>query len=64
MSTSGVVKPFHNMLMQLRKICNHPYLFEGVEEEGSETFGEHLVVNSGKMIFLDKLLKKCRAQKE
>ena len=52
------------MLMQLRKVCNHPYLFDGVEEEGSETYGEHLMTNSGKMIFLDKLLAKVRAQNE
>ena len=58
------IKPFHNMLMQLRKVCNHPYLFDGVEEEGSETYGEHLMTNSGKMIFLDKLLAKVRAQNE
>ena len=25
-----------NVLMQLRKVCNHPYLFPGVEEEGSD----------------------------
>jgi len=27
-------KQFLNILMQLRKVCNHPYLFEGVEDEG------------------------------
>ena len=59
--TTGIQKSFNNMLMQLRKVCNHPYLFQGVEEEGQETFGEHLVTNSGKMIFLDKLLEKTRA---
>ena len=52
---------YNNILMQLRKVCNHPYLFEGIEEEGQEVFGEHLVTNSGKMIFLDKLLQKCTA---
>lgn len=24
-------KVYLNLLMQLRKVCNHPYLFEGVE---------------------------------
>ena len=52
---------YNNILMQLRKVCNHPYLFEGIEEEGQEVFGEHLVTNCGKMIFLDKLLQKCTA---
>jgi len=43
--------------MQLRKTCNHPYLFDSVEEQGDE-FGEHIINVSGKMIFVDKLLKK------
>ena len=50
--------------MQLRKICNHPYMFEGVEPEDSPEFGDHLITNSGKMIFLDKLVKKVKAQGE
>jgi chromodomain-helicase-DNA-binding protein 1-like len=43
--------------MQLRKVCCHPYLFPGIEEEGS-LLGEHLVTASGKLIILDQLLKK------
>ena len=35
--------------MQLRKCCNHPYLFEGVEDKTLDPFGDHLVTNSGKM---------------
>lgn len=57
-------KPMQNLLMQLRKTCNHPYLFNNVEEEGQDEFGEHLVTNSGKMLFLDKLLAKVQAQNE
>lgn len=45
--------------MQLRKVCNHPYLFEGVEPPGSDTYGEHLKEASGKLIIVDKLLKKA-----
>jgi SWI/SNF-related matrix-associated actin-dependent regulator of chromatin subfamily A member 5 len=52
------VKAFNNILMQLRKACNHPYLFENIEENGSDEFGEHLITNSGKMLFLDRLLNK------
>lgn len=48
-----------NVIMQLKKCCNHPYLFEGAEPEPFET-GEHLVQNSGKMILLDKLLQSLR----
>ena len=49
--------------MQLRKVCNHPYLFPEVEEKGAEDFGEHLITSCGKMVFLDKLLRKVRAEK-
>ena len=44
--------------MQLRKVCNHPYLFEGIEPEDAPSLGEHIVEASGKLIILDKLLKK------
>ncbi|CUG91492.1 chromodomain helicase dna binding protein 1, putative [Bodo saltans] len=44
-----------NTLMQLRKCCNHPYMFTGVEPEPF-VIGEHLVLHSGKMVVLDKLL--------
>ena len=37
-------------------------MFEGVESEDSPEFGDHLVTNSCKMIFLDKLVEKVRAQ--
>ena len=33
--------------MQLRKCCNHPYLFQGAEPGPPYTTGEHLVENSG-----------------
>ena len=49
-----------NIVMQLRKCCNHPYLFDGAEPGPPYTTDEHLVYNSGKMDILDKLLKKMR----
>ncbi|XP_065892694.1 chromodomain-helicase-DNA-binding protein 1-like isoform X2 [Dysidea avara] len=49
-----------NVLMQLRKCCNHPYLFDGVEPEPFE-LGEHLVESSGKLLALDKLLEHARS---
>lgn len=50
-SDSGDDKKFYlNILMQLRKVCNHPYLFEGVEEEGLPPLGEHIITNCGKMM--------------
>lgn len=47
-----------NTLMQLRKCCNHPYLFNGVDIPDEDPDCEHLISSSGKMIVLDKLLKK------
>ena len=44
--------------MQLRKVCNHPYLFEGIEEEGLPVLGQHIINVSGKLIILDKLIQK------
>ncbi|KAJ1849240.1 chromatin remodeling complex Adenosinetriphosphatase [Coemansia sp. RSA 2708] len=51
-----------NIVMQLRKCCNHPYLFDGAEPGPPFTTDEHLVYNAGKMAVLDKLLSKLRAQ--
>ncbi|KAK7202427.1 chromatin remodelling complex ATPase chain ISW1 [Myxozyma melibiosi] len=51
-----------NIVMQLRKCCNHPYLFEGAEPGPPYTTDEHLVQNAGKMVMLDKLLKRLKAQ--
>ncbi|KKY33641.1 putative chromatin remodelling complex atpase chain isw1 [Diaporthe ampelina] len=51
-----------NIVMQLRKCCNHPYLFEGAEPGPPYTTDEHLVYNAGKMLVLDKLLKRMQAQ--
>ncbi|CAM9941083.1 unnamed protein product, partial [Ectocarpus fasciculatus] len=48
-----------NIVMQLRKCCNHPYLFAGVEDRKLDPLGDHLIINCGKMVLLDKLLKKC-----
>ncbi|KAL4808394.1 SNF2 family N-terminal domain-containing protein [Aspergillus unguis] len=51
-----------NIVMQLRKCCNHPYLFEGAEPGPPYTTDEHLVDNAGKMAILDKLLGRMQAQ--
>uniref|UniRef100_A0A8C2LUY2 SWI/SNF related, matrix associated, actin dependent regulator of chromatin, subfamily a, member 1 n=1 Tax=Cricetulus griseus TaxID=10029 RepID=A0A8C2LUY2_CRIGR len=51
-----------NILMQLRKCCNHPYLFDGAEPGPPYTTDEHIVSNSGKMVALDKLLAKIKEQ--
>lgn len=51
-----------NIVMQLRKCCNHPYLFDGAEPGPPYTTDEHLVFNAAKMVMLDKLLKRMYAQ--
>ncbi|XP_049933398.1 probable helicase CHR10 isoform X2 [Nymphaea colorata] len=49
-----------NIVIQLRKACSHPYLFSGIEPEPFSE-GEHLVLASGKLIVLDKILQKLSA---
>ena len=74
-----------NIMMELRKCCNHPFLIRGaeesimreirwsgrmewwVEEKKPEEKGEELTLDalltaSGKMVLLDKLLPKLKAQ--
>ncbi|VDL84867.1 unnamed protein product, partial [Nippostrongylus brasiliensis] len=51
-----------NILMHLRKAANHPYLFDGAEPGPPYTTDQHIVDNSGKMVVLDKLLKKLKQQ--
>ena len=57
-------KFYMNVLMQLRKACNHPYQFEGAEPEGSPALGEHLVTSCGKLLVLSKLLKKLAGKSQ
>eukprot|EP00026_Physarum_polycephalum_P001249 Phypoly_transcript_01250.p1 GENE.Phypoly_transcript_01250~~Phypoly_transcript_01250.p1 ORF type:complete len:1141 (+),score=298.60 Phypoly_transcript_01250:98-3520(+) len=53
-----------NIIVQLRKCCNHPYLFEGAEPmfDGEYVLGDHIISNSGKMVLLDKLLQKLKKE--
>lgn len=52
-------KSLTNILLNLRQCCNHPYMFDGAEPE-PYVEGEHLINNSGKMVLLDKLLRRLR----
>jgi chromodomain-helicase-DNA-binding protein 1 len=51
-----------NIAMELKKASNHPYLFEGAEERGVSRQEEikGIIVNSGKMVLLDKLLTRLK----
>ncbi|XP_064170613.1 transcription activator BRG1-like isoform X1 [Anguilla rostrata] len=65
----GGTKTLMNTIMQLRKICNHPYMFQHIEESFSEHLGftngivqgPDLYRASGKFELLDRILPKLRA---
>lgn len=45
-----------NVLMQLKKVCNHPYLFDNVEPGPPFIDGDHIIDVSMKFKVLDHLL--------
>ncbi|CAK8998941.1 Probable global transcription activator SNF2L1 (ATP-dependent helicase SMARCA1) (DNA-dependent ATPase SNF2L) (Nucleosome-remodeling factor subunit SNF2L) (SWI/SNF-related matrix-associated actin-dependent regulator of chromatin subfamily A member 1) [Durusdinium trenchii] len=49
-------KVLSNLVMQLRKICNHPFVFPEAEGDPTQTSLEDLVAASGKLAVLDGLL--------
>ncbi|KAI5058773.1 hypothetical protein GOP47_0026943 [Adiantum capillus-veneris] len=51
-----------NIVVQLRKACSHPYLFDGVEPEPFEE-GDHLIKASGKLMVLDSILQSLHIKK-
>jgi len=61
--SSGKQVRLQNVLMQLRKCCNHPYLFEWpVDNSGQEVVDDVLLMASGKMQLLDRILSKLKAE--
>ena len=59
-SKPGGVKGLSNELMQLRKICQHPFLFESVEDNVNPGgyINDLLVRTSGKIELLSRILPK------
>ena len=57
---SGGFKGLSNELMQLRKICQHPYLFDSVEDKinPGSIVDDKLVRTSGKLELLSRVLPK------
>ncbi|GIL63033.1 hypothetical protein Vafri_17166 [Volvox africanus] len=56
-STKDAWKKAMNLLVQLRKVCNHPFMFKDAEPDfDGETVPEELVTGSGKMMVLDRML--------
>ncbi|KAF9531634.1 P-loop containing nucleoside triphosphate hydrolase protein [Crepidotus variabilis] len=54
--TSRQYKRLMNLLMQLRQLCDHPYLLRDCEPD-PYYIGEHIVASSSKVVAVDKLLK-------
>ncbi|CAK7266841.1 ATP-dependent DNA helicase Hrp3 [Sporothrix epigloea] len=65
-ASGGHKQSLLNIMMELKKVSNHPYLFPGVEEsvlKGSERREDQikgLIASSGKMMLLDQLLTKLK----
>ncbi|OHT13629.1 SNF2 family N-terminal domain containing protein [Tritrichomonas foetus] len=73
--TGGALPSLLNLMMQLRKVCNHPFLLKGatnsIEKKVAEKLGKpitdeevqlrSIVDSSGKLILIDKLLPKLQA---
>ena len=65
----GSAKQLMNTIMQLRKLCNHPFMFQHIEEAyakhvGSATdlvSGPDIYRSSGKFELLDRILPKFKA---
>ena len=51
-------KALMNTMMQLRKICNHPYLFIDYTNSMWEQIDEYIYKSSGKFEFLDRIIPK------
>ena len=53
-----------NIITELKKCCNHPFLFESAEADwrggDDASAAERLVATSGKMVLLDKLLRRLK----
>ena len=56
----GDSRKLQSLLMQLRKCCNHPYLFAGTDVPDEGVPVEELVEASGKLAVLDRILQKLK----
>lgn len=55
-------------MVELKKCCNHPFLFESADHGyGGDAFGstklERIILSSGKLVILDKLLDRLHETK-
>ncbi|KAJ7762395.1 P-loop containing nucleoside triphosphate hydrolase protein [Mycena maculata] len=54
-TTTKQWQKFSMLLMQLRRICDHPYMIDDAEPQDYE-IGEHVVAASSKLMAIDKIL--------
>ncbi|EZG56850.1 DNA helicase [Gregarina niphandrodes] len=54
-STGGTKVSLQNICVELKKICNHPFLIHAPDDR--ETYNREILWSSGKMCLLDKLLR-------
>ena len=67
-ASSGSQVSLLNVVAELKKASNHPYLFDGVEDsvlakagsKSRENILRGMIMSSGKMVLLDQLLKKLK----
>ncbi|GAB0094499.1 chromodomain-helicase-DNA-binding protein 7 isoform X1 [Sergentomyia squamirostris] len=71
-TTTANIPNLMNTMMELRKCCIHPYLLNGAEDqiqyeykhthgEDADAYYKNLIYSSGKMVLIDKLLPKLKA---
>lgn len=59
--TAQITVRLQNIMMQLRKCCNHPYLLEyPLTADEQYRIDEDLVTSCGKMVLLDRMLKELK----
>nr|GEV04428.1 CHD3-type chromatin-remodeling factor PICKLE-like [Tanacetum cinerariifolium] len=51
-----------NVVMELRKLCCHPFMLEGVEPDDTNEFYKQLCETSGKLQLLDKMMVRLKEQ--
>jgi len=60
---SAKFKRVAQLIMELRKCCNHPYMFNGVQPEDVDPeMDTGLVTSSGKMMVMERLLMKLKTR--
>ncbi|KAK1369927.1 CHD3-type chromatin-remodeling factor PICKLE [Heracleum sosnowskyi] len=58
----GAQISLNNVVMELRKLCCHAFMLEGVEPQDTTEFNKQLLECSGKLHLLDKMMVKLKEQ--